>query len=75
MFKKNPQRYIEDVSKIVSINMKSMLVDGIKYTRLGDDEYYAQELFDTEELTGYLEHNMIEAKKLVYDYVVYDSDN
>lgn len=39
MFKKNPQRYIEDVSKIVSINMKSMLVDGIKYTRLGDDEW------------------------------------
>ena len=55
--------------------MKAMLVDGIKYTKLGDDEYYAQELFDTEELTGYLEHNMIEAQKSVYEYVVYDSDN
>lgn len=75
MFKKNPQKYMEDANKIISANMKSMLVDGIKYTRLGDDEYYAQELFDTEELTGYLEHNMIEAKKSVYDYVVYDSDN
>lgn len=75
MFKKNPQRYMEDVSKIISANMKAMLVDGIKYTKLGDDEYYAQELFDTEELTGYLEHNMIEAQKSVYEYVVYDSDN
>lgn len=75
MFKKNPQKYMEDANKIISANMKSMLVDGIKYTRLGDNEYYAQELFDTEELTGYLEHNMIEAKKSVYDYVVYDSDN
>ena len=75
MFKKNPQKYMEDANKIISANMKSMLVDGIKYTRLGDDEYYAQELFNTEELTGYLEHNMIEAKKSVYDYVVYDSDN
>lgn len=75
MFKKNPQKYMEDANKIISANMKSMLVDGIKYTRLGDDEYYAQELFDTEELTGYLENNMIEAKKSVYDYVVYDSDN
>ena len=75
MFKKNPQKYMEDANKIISANMKSMLVDGIKYTRLGDDEYYAQELFDTEELAGYLEHNMIEAKKSVYDYVVYDSDN
>ncbi|MBQ3161620.1 MAG: DEAD/DEAH box helicase family protein [Oscillospiraceae bacterium] len=75
MFKKNPQRYMEDVNKIISANMKAMLVDGIKYTKLGDDEYYAQELFDTEELTGYLEHNMIEAQKSVYEYVVYDSDN
>ncbi len=75
MFKKNPQRYMEDVCKIITANMKAMLVDGIKYTKLGDDEYYAQELFDTEELTGYLEHNMIEAQKSVYEYVVYDSDN
>lgn len=75
MFKKNPQRYMEDVSKIITANMKAMLVDGIKYTKLGDDEYYAQELFDTEELTGYLEHNMIETHKSVYEYVVYDSDN
>lgn len=75
MFKKNPQRYMEDVSKIIIANMKAMLVDGIKYTKLGDDEFYAQELFDTEELTGYLEHNMIEAQKSVYEYVVYDSEN
>lgn len=75
MFKKNPQRYMEDVSKIITANMKAMLVDGIKYTKLGDDEFYAQELFDTEELTGYLEHNMIEAQKSVYEYVVYDSNN
>ncbi len=75
MFKKNSQRYMEDVSKIITANMKAMLVDGIKYTKLGDDEYYAQELFDTEELTGYLEHNMIETHKSVYEYVVYDSDN
>lgn len=75
MFKKNPQRYMEDVSKIIAANMKAMLVDGIKYTKLGDDEFYAQELFDTEELTGYLEHNLIEAQKSVYEYVVYDSEN
>lgn len=75
MFKKNPQRYMEDVSKIIAANMKAMLVKGIKYTKLGDDEYYAQELFETEELTGYLEHNMIESQKSVYEYVVYDSNN
>ncbi len=52
-----------------------MIVDGIKYTKIGDEEYYAQELFETEELTGYLSKNMIESKKSVYEYVIYDSAN
>ena len=47
------------------------LVDGIKYQRLGDEHYYAQERFATEELTGYL-RNMIDAKKSVHEHVVYD---
>jgi type III restriction enzyme len=33
------------------------LVDGIKYQRLGDEQYYAQELFETQELTGYLKNH------------------
>ena len=52
-----------------------MIVDGIKYTKIGDEEYYAQELFEKEELTGYLSKNMMESKKSVYEYVVYDSAN
>ena len=32
------------------------IVDGIKYQRLGDEHYYAQELFEQEELTGYLKN-------------------
>lgn len=75
LFKKNPQRYMEDVARIITTNMRIMIVDGIKYTKLGDTEFYAQELFDTEELTGYLEHNMIQSQKSVYEYVVYDSEN
>ena len=46
---------------------------GIKYRRIGDESYYAQELFEREELTGYL-RNMIEAGKSVYEKVVYESD-
>lgn len=75
LFKKNPQRYMEQVVQIISAKMRLMIVDGIKYTKIGDDEYYAQELFETEELTGYLSKNMIESKKSVYEYVVYDSAN
>ena len=48
------------------------LVDGIKYQRIGDEFYYAQELFEQEELTGYLK-NMLAANKSVYEHVVYDS--
>ena len=49
------------------------LVDGIKYQRLGDEHFYAQELFEQKELTGYLK-NMLNAEKSVYEKVVYDSD-
>ena len=36
---------------------------------------YTQELFENEELIGYLDKNMQEAKKSVYDHVVYDSES
>ena len=75
LFKKNPQRYMEQVVQIITAKMRLMIVDGIKYTKIGYEEYYAQELFETEELTGYLNKNMIESKKSVYEYVVYDSAN
>jgi len=40
----------------------------------GDNHYYAQELFENEELTGYLNKNMLESQKSVYKHVIYDSD-
>jgi type III restriction enzyme len=75
LFKKNPQRYMEQVAQIITAKMRHMIVDGIKYTKIGDDKYYAQELFETKELFGYLYKNMIESRKSVYEYVVYDSAN
>ena len=65
---------MEEVSSIIQRKMKYLIVDGIKYEKLGDDEFYAQELFEDEELFGYLSKNMIESDKSVYEYVVYDSD-
>jgi type III restriction enzyme len=75
LFKKNPQKYMEQVAQIITAKMRLMIVDGIKYTKIGNDEYYAQELFESEELIGYLSKNMMESKKSVYEYVVYDSAN
>ncbi len=48
-------------------------MDGIKYQRIGENEYFVQELFEREELSGYLK-SMIDAKKSVYEQVIYQSD-
>lgn len=74
LFKKNPQQYMEQAAQIITAKMRSMIVDGIKYTKIGEDAYYAQELFEEEELTGYLKKNMLASQKSVFQYVVYDSD-
>jgi type III restriction enzyme len=49
------------------------LVDGIKYQRIGEAEYYSQELFATEELSGYLK-SMVDANKCAHEQVIYQSD-
>lgn len=73
-FTLNPQKFIDEVRKIILSSMKQILVNGIKYQKVGESDFYAQELFESEELTGYLEKNMVESHKSVYTHVVYDSD-
>jgi type III restriction enzyme len=73
-FKNNPQKYIEQVTAIIQHEMRLFIVDGIRYRKIGGDHYYDQELFEENELYGYLSKNMLEADKSVYNHVVYDSD-
>ena len=73
-FTNNPQKFIEQALGFIKDKMRTMIVDGIKYHKIGDERYYAQELFESEELTGYLNENMMEAEKSVHSHVVYDSD-
>ena len=70
-FKRNPQQFIKLAGQAIDRCKRQALVDGIKYQRLGDEHYYAQGLFETEELSGYL-RNMLDAKKSVYEQVVYE---
>lgn len=72
-FKSNPQKYIEGCIEIINEQMRLHIVDGIVYKKIGDHEFYSQELFQNEELYGYLKSNMIESSKSPYEYVVYDS--
>lgn len=71
-FKRNPQQFIQIAGEAINRCKRLALVDGIKYQRLGDEYYYAQELFETEELTGYLKNMVADATKSVYEEVVYD---
>lgn len=73
-FKNNPQKFIEQAANIIKSQMRLFIVDGIKYHKIGDDQLYGQELFETNELFGYLKDNMVKAEKSVFDHVVYDSD-
>ncbi len=69
--KKNPQEFLDLVVKAVNGKKNHALVDGIKYFRIGNDSYYAQELFQNEELTGYFK-NTVASEKSVFDRVLYD---
>lgn len=71
-FKKNPQEFIDLTADAINRTKRLAIVDGIRYLRIGEDSFYAQELFEQEELTGYLK-NMLEANKSVHEHVVYDS--
>ena len=73
-FKRNPQQFIETAASAINHAKRLAVVDGIKYQRIGDEHYYAQELFQTEELTGYLKNMLTKAQKSIYEQVVYDSD-
>ena len=71
-FKRNPQQFIELAAEVINRSKRLALVDGIKYQRIGAEDYYAQQLFETEELVGYLK-SMIDAKKSVHEHVIYQS--
>jgi type III restriction enzyme len=73
-FRRNPQAYIELVSDIVNTEKRRALVDGIRYRRIGDGVYYAQELFESEELSGHLEADLQRVERGLHEHVRYDSE-
>jgi type III restriction enzyme len=71
-FLRNPQQFIALATEAIRICKRKAIVDGIRYTPMGEGAYYAQELFEAEELTGYLK-NMLPVNKGVYEQVIFDS--
>ena len=72
-FKRNPQAFIEIAGEFINRTKRLLLVDGIKYQKIGAEHYFAQELFEQEELTGYLRNMLKDATKSVFEHVVYES--
>lgn len=72
-FKRNPQQFIELTAEVINRAKRMALVDGIRYQRIGAEEFYVQELFETKELSGYLK-SMVAAEKSVHEHVIYQSD-
>ncbi len=75
-FKVNPQQFIDLAAQYINRYKQHAIVDGIRYTRLMDTKgvahVWAQELFETTELLGYL--NTLQVNKSVYESVLYDSE-
>ncbi len=72
-FKINPQKFVEACMDIISIEMQLHIVDGIKYQKMGDHEFFSQELFKNNELFGYLGRYLEYSQKSPHEYVVCDS--
>lgn len=71
-FAVNPQKFMDAVAGIISRELHRMMIDGIKYERIAEQEW-SMRLFEDEEVLSYL-NNRFEVKKSVYDAVVYDSE-
>jgi len=69
----NPQKMTEMFVEALQLVQGKMEIDGIRYKRLDGEEYYLQEIFDSEELVAYLDKNAIAVEHSVYDHIIYDS--
>lgn len=74
IFELNPQIYMQEVGNIINSVKENFIVDGIKYSKISDDSFYSQKLFEDEEIYGYLNDNLMESERGIFDHVVYDSE-
>jgi type III restriction enzyme len=68
----NPQKFMDAVVPILKNELHRLLIYGIKYEKLPDQEY-SMRLFENPEIMSYL-NNRLEVQKSVYDAIVYESE-
>ncbi|MBN1065399.1 type III restriction-modification system endonuclease [Clostridium botulinum] len=73
-FKMNPSKFMQEATIIIKRTLNNFIVDGIKYEKIGNEEYAVQEIFKNDELYGYLTEDIIPSERSIYNYVKYDSN-
>ena len=71
----DPQRFLDAVVNILKHELHRLLVDGIKYEKIGGggtESEWEMLLFKNEEIINYL--TALQVNKSVYEYVVYESE-
>lgn len=74
-FFNDPQRFMDAVAHILKYELHRLLVDGIKYEKIGGagpEAEWEMMLFKNEELINYL--TALQVNHSVYEYVVYESE-
>ncbi len=74
-FLNNPEAFMEKATEIIKNNRHALAIDGISYIKLDGQEYYVQEIFNSDEIIANLDRNAVKVEHSVYDYIVYDSSS
>ena len=74
-FHTNPEEFIIKASNIINEQKATLIIEHITYNML--DETYSTDLFTQSQssIKGRLDINAMQAKKHLYDHVIYDSNN
>lgn len=73
-FYKNPEEWLNEVSRRINLVKRESISKGIEYTKLETEYYKAEEIFDDTDLIANIEKNAIETpNKHIFDHLVYDS--
>ena len=74
LFKRNPEEFIANVSKLINDQKASTVVEHVKYSPT-DDRWDAEEIFIDNEISGIRDKDIVRTgAKNLYDGLKYDSD-
>lgn len=74
-FKRNPQTYMMETTRIINSAKRLAIVDGIKYEKLESGEVYEQSLFVQEEIESYSDSIVpVHNNRSPYDHIIVDSE-